>query len=85
MATVIYEENSYTLQENETVLDALLRHGEKPEYGCKKGVCHACLVEGSGDIPAEAQKGLSDDLIAKGFFLACKAQPSNEITVVKRA
>jgi len=82
---ITYGENTFTLNENETVLDGLLRQGEKPEYSCKNGVCQACIMQGSGDIPAECQKGLNAGQVEQGLFLACKCLPQDSLNIVKSA
>ena len=30
------------LNAGETLLDSMLANGERPKYGCKRGVCHEC-------------------------------------------
>ena len=66
-----YQGEQFALQENETVLDALLRSGVKAAHSCKAGSCGSCLMRAtSGDVPAKAQIGLKDSWKAQGYFLA---------------
>ena len=80
---ITYGETSYEVAEKETVLDCLLRNGENPEYGCKNGVCHACVLEGEGQVPAAATKGLNAEQLANKQFLSCQCYPTAELTIAK--
>lgn len=84
MAVVVFENKSIQTQDNESVLDALLRDGHDVPYGCKNGVCQSCMMtlEG-GDVPSDAQKGLTDQQKKVGSFLACSCFPNSDITVSK--
>lgn len=76
MATIQYEGQSYTLLENESVLDALLRNGIAATHSCKAGACGSCLMRAaSGPVPATAQLGVKDSLRVQGYFLACVCHP----------
>lgn len=72
----LFEGSTIGYEPNETVLDALLRHGHDIPHRCKVGACQSCLMQSKGNpAPAAATAGLSDDLVEKGYFLACKADP----------
>lgn len=84
MAVVVFENQSIETQENESVLDALLRDGHDVPYGCKNGVCQSCLMQASdGKLPEASQKGLTDQQKKLGYFLACSCMPDNDISVCK--
>lgn len=75
----LFEGQTILHEENETVLEALLRHGKAIKYQCKIGACQSCLLRGRKDtIPSYATDGLSEDLIEEGYFLSCKA-PASEV------
>jgi len=73
----------YTMQKNETVLDAALNRGIDLRHSCKSGVCATCrakLVEGQVDM--DANYALEDYEIARGFILTCQSYPvSDRISV----
>lgn len=72
----------YSLNQNETVLDGLLRHQVAIAHGCKAGACHSCLMQCiHGRLPADAQFGLNDSQIAQGYFLACCCIPDQDLIV----
>src|SRR5690348_13526893 len=68
-------------QENESVLDALLRSGVAIPHSCKAGVCGSCLMRAAlpSAIPAKAQAGLKDAWRANGYFLACICHPEQDL------
>lgn len=74
------EGRSIAVQANETVLNALLRAGIDVPFSCKSGVCHTCMSQCLGGVlPERAQRGLTDDLIAKHYFLPCICKPVGDI------
>ena len=71
MTTIIFDNKEVQLEDNESVLDGLLRVGEYINYGCRSGLCQSCLLETKeGAVPANAQKGLSDQQKTLGYALA---------------
>ncbi len=82
MPAIEYEGDSYSVSENESVLDALLRNGVKAAYSCKAGSCGSCLMRAAeGSVPARAQAGLKDSWKSQGYFLACLCQPATDLTI----
>ncbi len=61
MVKLTLEENTYSCQTDETVLEALLRENVNISYACKKGTCHSCMVRSPDTIlPEAAQAGLKN-------------------------
>ncbi|MCC6698587.1 MAG: 2Fe-2S iron-sulfur cluster binding domain-containing protein [Candidatus Hydrogenedentes bacterium] len=84
MPTVTFEGKGYVRQENETVLDCLLRNGIDVSYSCKSGVCQSCLLQAvSGELPKNAQIGLRDTHLARQYFLSCSCLPNNDLEVCR--
>ncbi|NOZ52860.1 MAG: 2Fe-2S iron-sulfur cluster binding domain-containing protein [Gammaproteobacteria bacterium] len=72
-----YEGRNYSLDQNETVLDCLLRHGIAPPYSCKSGLCHTCLMRATQGTPtSDSQKGLKQSQISQNYFLGCACVPN---------
>ncbi len=79
---ILYENKQYDLQNNETVLDCLLREGLNIPHSCKAGSCQSCLMKMiSGDIPEAAQQGLKPSFKQMKLFLACQCLPKSDISV----
>ena len=82
MPSIRFQNNSYSLNENESVLDCLLRHDVAVSYSCKSGACQACLMQStSPGLPPSSQNGLKTTMMAQGFFLACQCVPSSDLDV----
>ncbi len=82
MAIVYFENNAFECGDNESVLDALLRQGGEIPFSCRNGICHACMMRVIEGAPGEsAQKGLSQDLLQKNYFLPCRCHPVNDLTI----
>jgi ring-1,2-phenylacetyl-CoA epoxidase subunit PaaE len=84
-ATVIVDGSAqhFSMQRNQTILDAALAHGIDLRHSCKSGVCATCrskLVAGQVDM--DANYALEDYEIARGFILSCQSYPvTDHVTV----
>lgn len=66
----------------ETVLERLLAEGISVPNSCRAGVCQSCLLRAcEGTPPPAAQQGLKDSWRARGYFLACVARPTEDLTI----
>ena len=82
MPKIVFEGQEYLAEENESVLDCLLRHGVSVHYSCRAGVCQSCMMRMEEGHPSEAsQKGLKDALKAQSYFLMCSFVPETDITI----
>jgi ferredoxin-NADP reductase len=82
MTHIIFNDQRIDLEEEQTVLSALLEHGYKIPNSCRAGVCQTCLMQAQeGDVPEKAQQGLKDTLRAQGYFLACSCTPEKPLRV----
>ncbi|MGJ0484018.1 MAG: 2Fe-2S iron-sulfur cluster-binding protein [Methylomicrobium sp.] len=82
MFDLTIENNRFTCQPGETVLDALLREKVNIPHGCKAGVCQSCVVQSLDAKPPEkAQGDLKDTLKSTGHFLACQCHPEQPMTL----
>lgn len=82
MKQIYYKNSNYKLNENESVLDCLLRENEEILYSCKSGVCQSCLMQAiDGEVPGKSQIGLKSSLKQQKFFLACQCYPEKDLTI----
>lgn len=71
-----------TLSLGDNLLDALLAAGVQVASSCRAGACQQCLVQAThGTPPASAQVGLKDAQVQRGYFLACQANATEDLTV----
>jgi len=67
----------------DSILDAALKHGADLPYACKGGVCSTCrakVVE--GEVEMEVNYALEKDEIKNGFVLTCQSHPKTERVVI---
>ncbi|MBV1870013.1 MAG: 2Fe-2S iron-sulfur cluster binding domain-containing protein [Gammaproteobacteria bacterium] len=82
MTGIIFEDKHLTLEESETVLDALLRAGHDIPNGCRAGICQSCIMKcDTSEEITHAQTGLSDAQKTLKYFLSCQCRPSSRINV----
>ena len=82
MYEISYDGGRYGTEDGETVLDTLLRHDVAVPYSCRKGSCLTCLLRlVDGDVSPAAVKNLKPTMVERGLFLACRCEPSGEMTV----
>lgn len=82
MVSVTFDSVRYTLNDQETVLDGLSRHGITLPSSCRSGFCQLCLMKCvSGTVPAESQSGLKRSWREKQYFLSCICKPDNDIEI----
>lgn len=82
MRSITIGESTFSCQPDETVLDTLLRENVKVSYGCRQGLCQACMMRSlDTPPPVSAQSGLKDTLQKQKYFLACVCHPEQDMTV----
>lgn len=82
MFKITVEENSYSCQPNETVLDVLVRENINISFACRKGTCHSCMVRSlDAPPPPASQAGLKDTLKSHHHFLACQCHPEQDMVI----
>jgi 2-polyprenylphenol hydroxylase and related flavodoxin oxidoreductases len=82
MTLIKFYDQMFPLQDNETVLDGLLRNGVDIPHGCRAGACQACVLQvNEGEVPAKAQTGLKTTRKELGYFLSCQCAPTAPIEV----
>ncbi|MFD1260331.1 2Fe-2S iron-sulfur cluster-binding protein [Entomomonas asaccharolytica] len=79
---IYFETNVVEVKPDETVLDGFVRSGVSIPFSCRGGSCQTCAVRClEGDIPADAQLGLSDYQKEKGYILTCRCIPTTDMTI----
>jgi len=78
---------SFTVEDNETVLEAALRSGVMLPYSCRGGVCGTCkarLLSGSVDYGQYEDKAMSPAERDAGYVLLCQAKPTSDLVIEAR-
>ncbi len=71
------EEESFTMPQKKSVLEAALDHDLDPPYSCQGGICSTCIARiTEGKAEMRKNQILTDDEIADGLILTCQAHPT---------
>ncbi|MCP5162079.1 MAG: 2Fe-2S iron-sulfur cluster binding domain-containing protein [Hahellaceae bacterium] len=82
MAKLFYNADQLDSTGDVSVLDTLHSAGFLIPSSCRAGLCHACLLRADeGDIPALAQKGLSETEKRQRLFLGCQCFPVTDMKI----
>lgn len=79
--------HEFTLDANESLLDAALNQGLNLPYGCRNGACGSCvaqLLSGEVDYGDRAVLGLSDSDREAGKILCCQAHAASDLEIKAR-
>lgn len=86
MSTVKFNDRSYVLAQEESLLHCLLRYGIEYPHSCQAGICQSCLIKATDGIVDPAwQAGLPETLKIQGYLLACLAKPKDLLHVIEPA
>ncbi|MFP5417792.1 MAG: CDP-6-deoxy-delta-3,4-glucoseen reductase [Gammaproteobacteria bacterium] len=76
--------HQFTVNADETVLEAALREGFSLPYGCRNGACGSCkgkVLAGELDYGKYSPNALKDAEKAQGRALFCRARPLSDLTI----
>lgn len=68
--------HAFSIEEQETILEAALRQGVNLPYGCRNGACGACrgkVLSGEVRLGEHLPQALSEADQAQGYTLLCCA------------
>ncbi|MHB1199778.1 MAG: CDP-6-deoxy-delta-3,4-glucoseen reductase [Polaromonas sp.] len=85
--TVLPSGRTFTVDKDEALLAAAIRHGIGLPYGCKDGACGSCKckkLEGSVTLGAHQFKALSPEEEASGFILTCCGMAHSDVVIESR-
>lgn len=86
--TVVPNDVTVDVADDETILDALYRHGYAYRIGCRRGGCAICkvdLLEGEVEYNRPiADKVLTGEERDQGICLSCRAVPTTDVVISLR-
>ncbi len=74
----------FTVQDDETILEAALREGFSLPYGCRNGACGACkgkVLSGQLDYGVHSATALKEEEKTQGRALFCRAKPLSDMVI----
>ena len=82
MPTITFQGKTYSCSSSELLLDGINSQGGNLSYGCRGGLCQACMVKAiKGAPPVAAQAGIKPALQEKGYFLSCLCKPESDMEI----
>lgn len=77
------EEFTFTMPQDELILDAALDQDIDAPHSCQGGVCSSCIARVTeGTAVMEKNQILTDSEVAEGLILTCQAHPTSDKLVV---
>lgn len=74
---------SFTMDKDQTILEAALENALDAPYACKAGVCSTCRCKViQGEVEMVANHALEDGEVARGYILSCQSYPISDRVVV---
>lgn len=82
MKKISLDGRALVCEDDESLLDALLRQQVDIAFGCRQGICQNCMARSLDAPPPEpAQHGLKDVLRRQNYFLSCLCYPQQDMTI----
>lgn len=72
---------TFTIAENQTLLDALESAGIPISTACRNGFCGACKCKVKGNVKSASQQALTAEQIKQGYVLSCTAIAYSDLVV----
>lgn len=74
---------TFTMDKDQTILDAALENALDAPYACKAGVCSTCKCKVlEGEVEMIANHALEDYEVESGYILSCQSFPVSDRVVV---
>lgn len=74
---------SFSMDKDQSILDAALENALDAPYACKAGVCSTCKCKVlEGEVEMIANHALADYEVAQGYVLSCQSFPVSDRIVV---
>jgi CDP-4-dehydro-6-deoxyglucose reductase len=82
--TLRHSGRSFNVNDDESVLDAALRHGLNLPYGCRNGTCGTCKTkvnDGRVHYPRQQPDALTPEEQEHSMALLCQAYPQSDLII----
>ncbi len=79
--------HEFTAEENETILEAAIRHGVGLPYGCRNGACGKCageVISGETTYDTDALRAMAKKEFESGKTLFCQACATSDLEIKVR-
>ena len=72
---------SFTVADNQSLLDALEAAGVPVIGACRSGMCGSCKCKVTGEVESTSQATLTAEQIAQGYVLSCSSKAYSDLVV----
>jgi ring-1,2-phenylacetyl-CoA epoxidase subunit PaaE len=77
------EEFEFTMSQDQSILEAVLKQDIDAPYSCQGGICSSCIAKVTeGSATMRQNNILTDGEVAEGLILSCQAHPTSSTIVV---
>ncbi|GAB5400710.1 MAG: ferredoxin--NADP reductase [Aureisphaera sp.] len=77
------ETETFTMSQEQSVLDAALDQDLDPPYSCQGGICSSCIARvKEGKVEMRKNQILTDSELEEGLILTCQSHPTTTTLVV---
>ncbi|WP_179353388.1 ferredoxin--NADP reductase [Winogradskyella vidalii] len=77
------EEFEFNMSQEQSILEAALKHDIDAPYSCQGGICSSCIARlTEGEAKMRQNNILTDSEVAEGLILTCQAHPTSASVVV---
>lgn len=77
------DEESFEMEQSQTILEAALAQDLDAPYSCQGGICSSCIARiTEGSATMRQNNILTDSEVAEGLILTCQAQPTSPKIIV---
>ena len=73
------KEVQVSIDDDTTILDALIKKGANPPFSCSSGACSTCMAKlTKGTVDMDSCYSLEEEELSNGIILTCQAHPTSE-------
>jgi len=72
---------SFTVADNQSLLDALENEGVPVIAACRSGMCGSCKCKVTGEVESTSQATLTADEIELGYVLTCSSKAKSDLVI----
>ena len=74
-----YQGQDFSVEANETILQAALKQKIRLPHLCKKGICGQCKIKAQGEVMMQGNNILTKTEQTHGYVLACQAYANSDV------
>ena len=78
-----FEEFEVEVDDDENILNAIMREGYDPPFSCQIGACSSCKAKlEKGKVTMDEDEALTQSEIDDGYILTCQSHPLTDDCII---